>query len=546
MNDIYPNHPPTPFGQMLRYVHTLRHLKPIQIAARFRPRLGIGPQVPLTCRTITGEWSKPILKSDAQLEQNRFRFVNQERDITSWNDCSASRLWLYNLHYFDYVDDGLVNRWISENPVGQGIGWDPYPTSLRVANWCKWILDGADPAPAVYASLSVQASWIERRLERHLLAHHILANAKALIFVGALFEIEHAARWLSLGLRILQEELPRQILPDGAHAERSPMYHSIVLEDVLDLCNLRSAFHGILPDLSETASRMLGWLEQMTHPDGGISFFNDAALGIAPRQDALQSYARRMGIFAERVILGESGYRRISNGKNVVIFDAAPLGPDYQPGHGHADALSFEFSRNGRRVLVNSGTSTYDEGPVRAFERGTAAHNTIRIDGVDQSEMWGSFRVARRARTFDVRSDGRTFAEAAHDGYRRLRHKLVHRRRIELSGDTLTLRDWLEGRGQHRVEMFFHFAPGTNPAVQFDPAMTTEVGSSVYSPGFNLAVPNRTLIGHWSGPCPVSFVTRIRLSDTPDSSGLSGPWPSVPVQNACAHPFCGTAGTNIS
>jgi uncharacterized heparinase superfamily protein len=300
-------------------------------------------------------------------------------------------------------------------------------------------------------------------------------------------------------------------LSDGAHVERSPMYHSIILEDLLDICNLRRSVSCELPDLSGYASRMLGWLKMMLHADGDISFFNDAALGIAPRWELLESYASRLGVFPDKVQLSESGYRRLDNGQATVIFDAAPLGPDYQPGHGHADALSFEVSFGGRRVLVNSGTSTYDEGSERSFEVGTAAHNTIQIEWCDQSEMWGAFRVGRRARPFDLRTDQRSFVEAAHDGYHRLHSKVTHRRRLELSGDTLLIVDWLEGHGKNHADLFLHLAPGANPQIQLDPKMTRDDCSSVYRPGFNSAVPNRTVIGRWSGECPVRFETRINL-----------------------------------
>jgi uncharacterized heparinase superfamily protein len=465
-------------------------------------------------REATRQWLPPVQKFTARTGPNRYRFLNQERQIVSWNDASASKLWLYNLHYFEHVDGDLVGRWINENPPVQGVGWDPYPTSLRVANWCKWILGGALPGSDVIESLASQAAWIEKRLEWHLLANHLLANAKALVFAGSLFDGRDAARWLEKGIRILSDELPRQILADGAHVERSPMYHSIVLEDLLDICNLRRAYASSpLPNLSGYVSKMLGWLDRMVHPDGEISFFNDAALGIAPTRDVLEDYARRLGIFRARLQLGESGYRRIGNGQVTVIFDAAPLGPDYQPGHGHADALSFEASCRGRRVLVNSGTSTYEEGSERTFEVGTAAHNTVRIDGVDQSEMWGAFRVARRAMPFDVRTDDRSFVEAAHNGYHRLRQKITHRRRIDIINETLLIRDWVEGSGEHRVDVFYHLAPGARPTIHLDPKMTRETVFSNYCAGFNATIPNQTVIGHWFGTCPARFETRIHLGE---------------------------------
>ena len=81
----------------------------------------------------------------------------------------------------------------------------------------------------------------------------------------------------------------------------------------------------------------------------------------------------------------------------MALLDVAPVGPDYLPGHAHADTLSFELSLFGQRVLVNSGTSQYEAGPERSRQRGTAAHNTVIVDGHDSSEVWAGFRVARRA-----------------------------------------------------------------------------------------------------------------------------------------------------
>jgi len=420
-------------------------------------------------------------------------------------------LWLYNLHYFEYADLTLIERWIKENPVGSGIGWDPYPTSLRVANWCKWGISQESVPKNVCSSIATQAAWIEELLETHLLANHLLANAKALIFAGALLNCAESSRWYELGRRILEKELRRQILSDGAHVERSPMYHSIVLEDLLDLHNLGCALHRPVPDITGHIPAMLAWLDHLTHPDGEIALFNDASFGIAPNSHKLHAYARRLGFESALMPLGESGYLRLETGNLVLIFDAAALGPDYQPGHGHADALSFELSHCGRRVLVNSGTSTYEANATRAFERGTAAHNTLRLDGIDQSEMWASFRVGRRARTFDLATDHQTFVSAAHDGYHHLRCPVMHRRRIDIRDECVQVTDRLEGYGQHKAELFFHIAPGAKPNIDLDSRFCSSVEYSHYSTGWNLRAPSDVWVGRWAGVCPIQFVTKVRL-----------------------------------
>jgi uncharacterized heparinase superfamily protein len=407
----------------------------------------------------------------------RFRFLNKEREvagIVAWNDSSVPKLWLYNLHYFDDLNaEGaqarkewhfiLVRRWIEENPPADGNGWEPFPTSLRIVNWVKWTIAGNALPEGASQSLAVQARCLDQSIETHLLGNHLFANAKALVFAGLFFEGGEADRWLAKGLALLRREVPEQILKDGGHFERSPMYHSMILEGLLDLVNLSRSYggsasagcRGLVPAWEEMARRMLPWLGAMCHPDGEIALFNDAAFGVEPSPLELESYAQRLGLFSgvyprDGVThLSESGYVRFQKDDVVALLDVAPLGPDYLPGHGHADTLSFEMSLNGRRILVDTGTSRYDECPERLFQRGTAAHNTVVVDDADSSEVWGSFRVARRARPFGLgikESDEETVMECSHDGYRRLPGKVVHKRRWVFGPGRLRVEDSLEGR----------------------------------------------------------------------------------------------------
>mgnify|MGYP002381133991 CR=1 FL=1 len=426
-------------------------------------------------------------------------------------------MWLYNLHYFDHPSPELIHDWITENPPGVGNGWEPYPISLRMVNWIKAHLEyGNLLDDTALQSLASQAAYLEQSVEHHILANHLFANAKALTFAGVFFEGGQADQWFQTGLQLLRRELKEQILEDGAHFERSPMYHSLITEDLLDLINLATLYpdridSADLQNWKRTAERMLGWLLQMTHPDGQIAFFNDAAFDIAPQPSRLHEYAARLGITAMPVKLGDSGYVRLENGESVLLFDGAPIGPDYQPGHAHADTLSFELSHLGRRIIVNSGTSTYEVGEQRATERGTTAHSTVRIDRQDQSEVWSAFRVARRARPIDLRVSGNTSVEAGHTGYRRLNPPVTHRRRVELQRDAAVVHDSIEGSGVHEVEIYFHFHPEAVPKVNFDPKLKAVTENTEYYPGFNLRIPKKTAIGRWKGACPQQFTSVIPL-----------------------------------
>lgn len=487
-----------------RYWHTLKYLKPVQFygrlyfrLARPRPCLAAAPAQ----REARGEWCWPACRQPSLTGPRAFRFLNVagNLDEVGWDGAEREKLWRYNQHYFDDLNArdagsrcewhaGLIADWIAANPPGLGTGWEPYPTSLRIVNWVKWSLAGHVVPDAARHSLAVQARWLRRRLEWHLLGNHLFANAKALIFAGCYFEGPEASVWLDRGLAILAAELPEQILADGGQFERSPMYHALAVEDVLDLINLFRACPDAVPQAwrswSETlpgmASRMLDWLIIMCHPDGEIAFFNDAAIGIAPSPQELAEYAALLGIQAQvdvgaqppaRLGLGglssvsrpeggassdavtvrqlaESGYIRLTTPQAVALLDVAPIGPDYLPGHAHADTLSFELSVCGQRVLVNGGTSRYGLGPQRLRERATAAHSTVEIGGEDSSEVWGGFRVARRARPFDLRvnasMDG-VAVSCSHDGYRRLPGRPIHQREWRMTPTSLEVRDSVTG-----------------------------------------------------------------------------------------------------
>jgi uncharacterized heparinase superfamily protein len=416
---------------------------------------------------------------------------------------AVSRLRDYTQHYHHRVTAAEAVRWIDSNPPASRPAWEPYPLSLRIVNWVKRL---QSPPDRVLTSLAHQADYLSRSVEHHLLANHLFVNAKALVFAGAFFCED---RWLRQGLQILEQEIPEQVLMDGGHFERSPMYHSLILEDLLDLVNLGRVYPGLLPDFAEPATRMLSWLDSMTHPDGEIAFFNDAAFQVAAPTRELHAYGTRLGIAPASCPLSDSGYIRLENVHTVVLFDAAPIGPDYQPGHAHADTLSFELSHQGVRLVVNSGTSTYEKSPERQRQRGTAAHNTVRVDGRDSSEVWAAFRVGRRARPFAVSTDHRTWAEAAHDGYK----PVIHRRRLELHSERLVVIDSIEGCGCHDLGIFFHLFPGTDPnVIRLDPVLARSVENTTFHPRFDCSVPGEVTIGRWSGPLPVEFTSVVALN----------------------------------
>jgi uncharacterized heparinase superfamily protein len=466
-----------------------------------------------------------------------FRFLGETHDLEDcgWDPPALEKLWRYNLHYFDDLNAlhardrtewhrALMERWIEENPPGKGSGWEPYPTSIRIVNWVKYFLNGAELKPEAMLSLAVQTRWLAQRLEVHLLGNHLFTNAKALVFAGILFQGQEAEAWMNKGLRILKKQVPEQILPDGGHFERSTMYHALTFEDMLDICNLVNAFPDSIPfdwrdEVNGWWARivpMRRWLAAMSHPDGEISFFNDAAMGIAPFPGELNAYAERLGFMSQPELsesvthLSNSGYIRLKKGPAVMLLDVAPVGPDYLPGHAHADTLSFEFSLFGKRVLVNSGTSEYGNGTNRQKQRGTMAHNTLTIDGENSSEVWGGFRVARRAYPFDLninKTDSTLKIHCAHNGYKRLAGSPVHHREWRLSDSRLMVCDTIQG-GFQRAVTRIHLHPSIGISVGSSPGegilrlengvpvmwrirdAKVRIVPSTYHPEFGCSIPN--------------------------------------------------------
>ena len=438
--------------------------------------------------------SKSIIADD-----NHFKFLNLEKKFNKnvdWGFENYVKLWNYNLQYFDYLfqsnvpDDvkiGLLEDF-DKALKNRLILLEPYPVSLRVINCIRYFSlerEDVDILKSVYAQLR----YLHNNLEYHILGNHLLENAFALTMGGAAFSVEE---WWEKGKRVLIKELQEQILTDGGHFELSPMYHKIILFRLLELIdwyeNLKNIDAGFLDFIKQKAMQMLNWLHTVSFNDHTIPYFNDSANNIAYTNAELFMYAKRLGFRSpETIALKESGYRKYIFNNYQCVVDAGQIGAPYQAGHAHADALSFVIYYKDKPLLVEAGTSTYQTGERRHYERSSKAHNCVVVGDADQSDVWGNFRVGNRATTvIEEENDNKLII--SHDGYKR-NFGVVHQRSFVFEEDWIIISDSLiSDRKNTLAKAYFHFYPGKNVRIEENCVFADDIKRLIFEKATNICV----------------------------------------------------------
>lgn len=417
----------------------------------------------------------------------RFSFIGRTLHMPSgeirWDMPSrapADQLWRMHLHYLEFLEDApldlwqrLVSGWIADNPQSRpGVwrdSWNSYALSLRVVVLMQEMQRRRDSLPEtvramVEDSVVEQLLFLERNLETDLGGNHLIKNIKALIWGSAYFTGPDAQRWRGTGLRLLAQELGRQILPDGVHYERSASYHAQVFADLME-CRHALGADGAPGGLDDALAGMARATADLTHPDGGPVLFNDAGLSMAYAPGAcLDAYRALTGhapVARSVFAFPDAGYFGARQDGHALIADCGRIAPDDLPAHGHGDVLAFEWSVGGKRMIVDQGVFQYFEGERRQRSRSAASHNTLCMDGADQADFFGSFRCGRRpavqVRHYAATPDGFVL-EGSHDGFRHLAGAPVAVRRFEVDSHGVTIRDWLEGAPERgaRIGLLLH------------------------------------------------------------------------------------------
>ena len=201
---------------------------------------------------------------------------------------------------------------------------------------------------------------------------------------------------------------------------------------------------------------MLLWLNIMTFENGSIPLLNDSANGIAPTTEQLNNYAYTLNstFNIQHSTLKSSGYRKITKSNYECIIDIGHIGPDYIPGHAHADTFNFELHIDNKPFIVDTGLSTYETNAKRTAERSTSAHNTVEVNHTSSSEVWSGFRVADRAYV-NVLEENDEKIMAEHSGYEK-KFGIIHIREWHFKEDEIIIKDRLNSTANGIARLHFH------------------------------------------------------------------------------------------
>lgn len=374
-------------------------------------------------------------------------------------------LWSYTLHYHGWLGHpdvsvesarATMDAWIAEHP--HGVGWEPYPTSMRVLHWLGWLHRHGATLQAhaqerLLGSLAAQLSHLAEHVEVHLDGNHLWTNLVALTCGGLALRGSLPAQLLARFEPRLVEAVRDQVASDGVHGERTPTYHCLLAEQLAVLMPFARAHRPRLAEaLAPALASMLTALPSFTHPDGDVALWGDSQRDAPVTPSGLMTRLGR-ALPAGHADAPVSGFARRRWGPWTLLWNRGDVGLPHQTGHVHGDALAIELSLGATRILVDAGVGTYAIGPERRYARSTAAHNTATVghDDADQHELWASHRIGARGRARTVALDehrivGTVRGHAA---------TTTHRRSIEHASEEITITDGLEDASSVGTARYF-------------------------------------------------------------------------------------------
>ena len=407
----------------------------------------------------------PSYSPSSCLSKLKFTLLNRSkefRDDVNWNFNGFGVLWNVMLNSFEYLnseniimEDGIrvLHSFIKKAKRNKSL-YDSHCISQRIINAVKFCSRFKIHDRRINEFIFNQCLYLKKNPEFHLRNNHLLDNGFALLFASLYFN-EYA--FFDFSERLLFNNIPKQILHDGAHFELCPMYHLLVLHRMLDSIYLlnKSNFPSerLRSRLKLYSAKMLGWVQQMQMTNGCMPSFNDSAEGYGPGIRAVMRLASELKTDAIVTPFKESGFRKFKNRNFELVIDVNGISPSEAPGHSHADTFHFILNIFGDPFIIDTGVSTYSKCKERSYERSTKAHNTVTIGDLNQSEIYGSFRVGRRADVIHLQEKNNEI-EGTHNGYSN--QGIYHTRRIILKQDHIEIIDIVKSKKPVNCKVYLH------------------------------------------------------------------------------------------
>jgi uncharacterized heparinase superfamily protein len=402
-----------------------------------------------------------------------------------WGDVEAAPVLVDAAHGFTWLRDlralgtdparararALVADWIGLPPPA--VAKRPDVAAARITAWLShydFFAASADDAfrLRMMGRLVADARALAADLPAEEMDGRALTALKGII--AAAVALPDQTAFLTRALRFLPQEIARQVLPDGCHAERSPVVQLWALQDLVEIRALLQAAQAQPPAaLGAAIDRMATALRAMRHGDGGLALFNGSREDRPALIELVLAQAARGG--RPPASLSEGGFQRMQAGRTVIIIDCGRPPPPGVDRFSHAGTLSLELSVGRERLIVNCGAAIAGGLQWRDASRATAAHSTLVVADTNSSELkpWGIGRQPEKVEAQRQEANGAHWLEASHDGYKKS-FGAIHRRRLYLaeSGDDIRGEDAVESATPQAYTLRFHLHPGVNASLQQD------------------------------------------------------------------------------
>ena len=427
-------------------------------------------------------------KDPSEILQNKFTFLNTSTrldTLDSWCIKNNDDLWNFHLNYFDYLSDllsqcnlqkdseylvkgqELIDEWIKDSENYNKVTWAPYTVSLRLINWISFYSNliknnlVKNIPMNVIDSIYKQNEYLKMNLEYDVLGNHLFENIKTIIMTEHFFKRKSLTQKYIYKINKL---LSKQLYKDGCHIEKSISYHIIVLNGVLDILENMKSYQYDLDDLTAYANLMYKFFLNIRYSDKDYPLFNDSNFTMTERIvdidfKASKIFSNYSVIKDVRTLNSSSGYLVHKNKDLTLAIDLGDLGPNYLLAHAHNDIFNFELMYSGEKFIVDTGVYEYNYSDNRFYSKSTGAHNTVKVSNFEQSDVWGSFRIAYRPKkvTHEVKEND---IITSYNGSYKYKNKYMHSRTYFITKkNTIIIGDIVKSKQGFTYKSFLNLGP---------------------------------------------------------------------------------------